>query len=129
MTDYLIALTVFFTTIIIFFILILRIKYIMAVNREIIINNDENNNTIIDIIYENNNSPIDIIYEKTEYCLICIENNSNVILIPCNHYIICYNCMCNLHLYNQYKCPLCRSDIISYRRIMVNHIEPIIIQR
>lgn len=120
MVDYTnISLSFFCVVIIILILFIIKVK---CNNHNNISNNNSNNN----ISNNNNNITIDIVYEKTEYCVICMANNSNVILFPCNHYIICYDCMNNLHLYNIYKCPLCRSNIISYR-IMINHIEPVIV--
>jgi hypothetical protein len=126
-----IFLSLFCVIIIILIFFIIKVKYNNLINTNRINTNNINTNHINtnnSLNISNNNVTIDIVYEKTEYCLICIENNSNVILYPCNHYIICYNCMSNLHLYNLYRCPLCRSNIISYRK-MVNHIEPVVVQR
>ena len=128
MVDYTNIFLSFFCVVII--ILILFIIKVKCSNHNNIISNNNNiitnSNNISNNNISNNNITIDIVYEKTEYCVICMANNSNVILFPCNHYIICYDCMNNLHLYNIYKCPLCRSNIISYR-IMINHIEPVIV--
>ena len=40
-------------------------------------------------------------------CSICLNNNTNIALIPCGHVCSCYNCSNDIT-----KCPICRSDII-----------------
>lgn len=41
-----------------------------------------------------------------EYCIICLENQKNKILVPCGHYILCNKCANKVD-----KCPLCRTHI------------------
>jgi len=51
-----------------------------------------------------NNSKI---YEETNKikCIVCMDNNKNMIIKSCGHYIMCENC-----IYNIQKCPMCRSS-------------------
>ena len=49
------------------------------------------------------------IWNKNE-CCICLDNKPNILLLPCKHIIICYNC----HLiYNKNICPGCSTKIES----------------
>ena len=44
--------------------------------------------------------------EKTE-CSVCLEPiKIGTLLLPCNHYQICFSCFSDID-----KCPMCRSDI------------------
>jgi len=60
-----------------------------------------NNIKILDEVIENL-----IIYEVHE-CVVCLENNPNIIFLPCGHLCTCQNC--SIRLMN--KCPLCRRKI------------------
>lgn len=45
-------------------------------------------------------------------CVICMENDSQVIFLPCGHLCCCHDCQLNLH-----ECPICRGKL--ERRIKV----------
>lgn len=47
----------------------------------------------------------------TEMCLICEENESECILQPCNHTLLCFPCSLNILKYRHNKCHYCRSPI------------------
>ena len=69
------------------------------------------------------------IFEVTK-CIICLENNTNSIFLPCGHKCTCYNCSNKLRkmkILTYYgfsntlqtcsyipKCPLCRRKIDDY---------------
>lgn len=42
-------------------------------------------------------------------CSICLENEKNVKLLPCNHLCVCISCA--RRLYETPKCPICREKI------------------
>ncbi|CAD8104395.1 unnamed protein product [Paramecium sonneborni] len=48
--------------------------------------------------------------DSGDFCLICFENEPNVVLHPCNHGGICNNCSENL-IKSTKQCFLCRSEI------------------
>jgi hypothetical protein len=105
-------------------------------------NNDENNddtqNSNLEnniniqnvIISENNeintNQPETILQQVSETeeeesedilipkCCICLTNNSSVILLPCGHICSCFKCSRTL-----LRCPLCRKDILSKKKIFI----------
>lgn len=53
--------------------------------------------------------------EKTECCM-CLEKiEVGTLLLPCNHYQVCFNCVNELQ-----ECPLCRSkikNIVNYNNL------------
>jgi hypothetical protein len=49
--------------------------------------------------------------DEERQCIICNENEKNIILNPCNHNIICYECYENL---KSNTCPICRKEIIDF---------------
>ena len=56
---------------------------------------------------------VDSEYTEVE-CIVCFEERQLVKLLPCNHKIMCYNCTIRI-LENDYRCPVCRATIYSYR--------------
>ena len=48
---------------------------------------------------------------KTECCA-CYANEREVVLYPCQHWVLCRKCKESVHL-----CPICRSHIVEYRFI------------
>ena len=51
------------------------------------------------------------IFEVNE-CVICLDNNTNIVYLPCGHKCNCIECYSNLKDQNINKCPLCRRTII-----------------
>ncbi|TNJ27966.1 Ankyrin repeat protein 2 [Giardia muris] len=47
-------------------------------------------------------------------CIICLMNQRNILLLPCNHLCVCSSCMRQLE--NQ-KCPLCNGSIKGVARV------------
>ena len=43
---------------------------------------------------------------KTEECLICVENEPNVLFCGCGHLCVCEEC---IRYYESYKCPVCKN--------------------
>ena len=76
----------------------------------------KHNITIINnnIINNNITIPSDLEIFKTPECVICLEQESYIIFMPCGHFCICDNCN---NILKDRKFPLCRSIIIKY----VNH--------
>lgn len=52
---------------------------------------------------------------KEDYCCICMENESNMAIVPCGHKCLCERCQ--LLLDKSRGCPICRSEITSYLKI------------
>jgi len=51
------------------------------------------------------------IYEITE-CVICMDQNSTEILVPCGHLCMCKSC-CESLLKSRSNCPICRREVLS----------------
>jgi hypothetical protein len=100
-------------SIVLFSIIILFSIYKLLKNNNI--NNTNNTNDIItnDIIIDENNSIIISIGEKPDTCIICFENECNIIL-SCHHNIICKDCLLLLLRNKKNTCPLCRNIFTNY---------------
>ena len=44
-------------------------------------------------------------------CCICHDNQSNILLQPCNHLSICEECLKRIRKDRKYTCPICRKNI------------------
>lgn len=51
--------------------------------------------------------PSKIYTEEKKECVVCLENNPTITLIPCGHKILCSLCLCKIEKYNN-LCPICR---------------------
>lgn len=52
------------------------------------------------------------IYEISD-CVICFDNSSSVIFLPCAHRCVCSDCYSTLIKSTRVSCPICRSKILS----------------
>mgnify|MGYP006143882645 CR=1 FL=1 len=52
-------------------------------------------------------------------CRICFDNKINTIIKPCNHTVLCIDCINNMraHTNNIIKCPICNQIISGFTRI------------
>ena len=52
-------------------------------------------------------------------CRICFDNKINTIIEPCNHTVMCIDCINSMraHTENIIKCPMCNRNISGFRRI------------
>ena len=48
---------------------------------------------------------------KELWCCICHDNQSNILLQPCNHLSICEECLKRIRSDRKYTCPICRKKI------------------
>lgn len=48
--------------------------------------------------------------KESKLCVICSDNERNVVLLPCRHFSFCRNCVETAYKYNKY-CPICRTGI------------------
>ena len=46
-------------------------------------------------------------------CCVCIERDLNIVIIPCGHLALCFECGISLRDSNANLCPLCRTEISS----------------
>lgn len=53
-------------------------------------------------------------------CKICLENDINICLMPCNHVSICEDCLIRLEKNNCKSCPVCRMDIKDTLKIFLS---------
>lgn len=60
-------------------------------------------------------------------CRICMADPSNVILVPCHHLSICYNCFSKMksEQKNQLKCPICRHNFAPDAFMLVHNGGPL----
>lgn len=70
---------------------------------------DENDNE-----EENIDGPKNIteMRESSEKCSVCLDTNSNCMIIPCAHKCICSECSIELRKTSNVLCPICRGEII-----------------
>lgn len=56
-------------------------------------------------------------------CIICMEDNRNVVLNPCGHVLCCEECAKTIFgesLRYEVKCPICRRKCISYVKMLIS---------
>jgi hypothetical protein len=56
----------------------------------------------------------DDVQEKLE-CIICLERQRDVALLPCKHFCVCVQCYFGL----QEKCPTCQQDVTDFLKVFV----------
>ena len=54
--------------------------------------------------------------KKIRLCCVCLTNNVNSQLKPCDHMIMCHDCAQQIKRRNQ-KCPFCRADIETVKKL------------
>ena len=92
--------------------------------------NDKNNLCIIkqqeDQIIEYNNKMRTIENHKKHLedqmnCKICFRKQSNIVLQPCNHYVLCEECELSMRTSaHGKKCPMCRKPYNRYLKIFIS---------
>lgn len=51
-------------------------------------------------------------------CVICLDNNKNIVVKPCNHVVMCENCLnSDKKKFIGQFCPLCRKQIVLTEKI------------
>lgn len=86
---------------------------------QIIINNQINNNSksiteLLKDVYKiqderirkSTNNALSVDIDNKKCCIICLENERNIVFMPCKHLMCCYECSVNFT-----KCPTCREKI------------------
>ena len=48
---------------------------------------------------------------KDPICVVCMEQQCQIVLLPCGHLAVCHNCVLQLKM-----CPLCRKTIVAILR-------------
>ena len=56
------------------------------------------------------------IFENKVLCMICMDNEKNVLIQGCNHYVICDKCENRLHTK---KCPLCQKSYSNVIKVSI----------
>jgi hypothetical protein len=54
--------------------------------------------------------------ERTE-CVVCMMDRKNVVLLPCRHACLCWNCANIMARDSESKCPICREMVDNYMRL------------
>lgn len=65
--------------------------------------------------------------DVTRECVICLTEDSNTAVLPCNHLCLCDECARRLGTetdYHRRKCPVCRTQLRSFLRIISSGNEP-----
>lgn len=65
-----------------------------------------------------NNCYDDLFWKSRDECCVCLENSCSVLLLPCNHLVLCENCM----NYIQDICPVCQTSIYSYNFLRITSV-------
>jgi hypothetical protein len=50
-------------------------------------------------------------------CCICMDKPCSVLLLPCNHFIVCEDCMKHIDI-----CPICNTNIYSYNFLKITSV-------
>ena len=66
---------------------------------------------------EQNNIYDDFLWRSRDECCICLDKNCSVLLLPCNHFIVCEDCMNYINM-----CPICNTDIYSYNFLKITSV-------
>lgn len=73
----------------------------------------------------NNNAYQGIYWNSNEDCCICLERKANMLLMPCNHFILCDECARN-NIQADYKlCPICQQEVYSYNLLQIIPAKPV----
>ena len=82
-------------------------------------NSEDFRNNIANVQIQNNNKNcnkkqqyITEMRESSEKCSVCLDTNSNCMIIPCAHKCICSECSIKLRKTSNVLCPICRGEII-----------------
>lgn len=86
----------------------------------VIIHQDKIYTILNNILYNltNNN-------DKT-LCVVCMEEDKDILIHPCNHVCVCSSCITmitsgqDLTIHDAGRCPICRSSITSYEKIFIS---------
>ena len=63
--------------------------------------------------YRNNTNDFNDDNNEQNVCVICLENQRNVVILPCAHLCGCRRCLLQVP-----HCPICRGDINSLQRVI-----------
>jgi hypothetical protein len=75
------------------------------------------------IVKDYNNNMYDLqLWRSNEECCVCLDNNSNVLLLPCKHINMCDECACKM--YTQKICPICQETVYSYNLLQIISVVP-----
>lgn len=61
-------------------------------------------------------------WRNKEECCICLDNKCNILLLPCDHLVICD--ICCKQIYNTKKCPICQEEVYSYNFLQIISATP-----
>ncbi len=56
-------------------------------------------------------------WRNRDECCICLDNKCNILLLPCNHFVICD--ICCKEIYGNKTCPVCQEEVYSYNFLQV----------
>lgn len=81
-------------------------------------NSEDFRNNVANVQIKNNNrnrnkkqEDITEMRESSEKCSVCLDTNSNCMIIPCAHKCICSECSIKLRKTSNDSCPICRERI------------------
>lgn len=71
------------------------------------------------IIIQNDNYQTNHYWNSNDDCCICLDKKANILLLPCNHLIVCGQC-CKANILRNYNvCPLCQGEVYSYNLLEI----------
>ena len=54
--------------------------------------------------------------KELKNCGICLEEQKQILLLPCHHIYLCQKCFDNCHC----KCPICREKITDHAKVFIS---------
>lgn len=72
---------------------------------------DEVEDTVSNLMINAKGTELSNDKDKDTRCIICMNNRIDVNLSPCNHKIMCVDCLNELIRRLDWRCPICRTEI------------------
>lgn len=60
------------------------------------------------------------IEKQNSICEICMSSNRDTVIMPCMHFMFCYECLSKMQQQQQNKCPACRTPISGLLKCKLN---------
>ncbi len=62
-------------------------------------------------------TPPNNMYMASTVCVACMENPSNIAILPCGHICLCRTCVCSTSVLRCGKCPVGRCEVVGLYRL------------
>jgi len=99
-------------------------KILSNIQKKTVFFREQNNNaqsriTVLEKEVKQSHSTIQTL--RNEYdrgCVICMNENATVVMVPCGHMCVCRTCLQSSHVLS--NCPICRAPIIKKQNVYMS---------